>query len=154
MTSGSYADGHSTPLRVFHGSLVVVGLGAAFVDTSRGGSNQYYTGFALLFLGFSASFLISVRAVLRPAGLFMAAILLEAYGWWNVFWSGIILWRVHTLPMSVALARYPSVGVISIPLWEFFLSTILAILLPIGLTRYFGKFARLTPALNRIRETW
>ena len=133
------------PLRAFHVSLVFVGLGAAFVDTTNGGSTQYYTGFALLFSGFAAAFLISVGAVLRPAALFMVSILFEAYGWWNVFWSGLIMWRVHTLPPNVALADYQFVGVISIPLWEFALSTVLAIVVPILLTRYFGKYAPRKP---------
>ncbi len=141
------------PLRAFHVSLVFVGLGAAFVDTTNGGSTQYYTGFALLFSGFAAAFLISVGAVLRPAALFMVSILLEAYGWWNVFWSGMILWRVHTLPPNVALADYNFVGVISIPLWEFALSSALAIVIPILLTRYFGKYSPRKPHVVAIPRT-
>lgn len=140
------------PFRAFHSCLVVVGLGAAFIDTTRPGSTQYYTGFSLLFVGFCAAFLISVRAVLRPALLFMIAILMEAYGWWNVFWSIFILWARHDLPPNVALASYNFIGVISIPLWEFFLSTVIAILLPVGLTLRFGKYARRRPVLSSIAD--
>lgn len=134
-----------TPLRAFHTSLVFVGMGAAFVDTWHTGTTNYYIGFTLLFSGFVAAFLISLGAVLRPATLFMVSILLEAFGWWNVFWSGLMLWQYRTLPPNIALAQYPVIGVISIPLWEFALSTLLAIVIPIALTQRFGKYAPRAP---------
>jgi hypothetical protein len=122
-------------ITAFHLSVVVLGLGAAVIDMARDGTQPFYVGFIILFIGIAAVAGSVGALVLRPTWVFLVSIPLGAYGWWNIFWS-ILFYRANNyIPSSVSLARFGDpIGVIAVPLWFFVLSTGLAISISIGMT--------------------
>lgn len=126
-------------LTSFFASAALVGLGFALVDQTQSGSNPYYYyGFGIAFLGILSLFTTSERALFRPLWFFGAAFLLEIYGWWNVFWTGIDLGKCAgcNLGSEIALANLGALwpfngGVIDVPLAAFLATTVLALLVPI-----------------------
>lgn len=123
----------------FFGSAALIGLGFAAVDQTQSGSNPfYYYGFAVAFLGILMLFNTAEDALFRPTWLFGLAFLIEIYGWWNVFWTLIDIPKCGGCNLSSTIilanlgALLPSTdGLVSVPIWAFFLSTALAIVVPI-----------------------
>jgi hypothetical protein len=134
----------------FHLSVVVLGLGAALIDLARSGTEPYYIGFIVLFIGMVAIAGTIGQFVLRPVWLFLICVPAEGYGWWNVFWGWLYTEAHGTLPTQIALARFQDpVGVIVVPLWLFILSSALAIVVPVAATLGIGNRWAFDPESGR-----
>jgi hypothetical protein len=134
----------------YHFSVLVLGLGAALIDLARSGTESYYVGFIVLFIGMVAVAGTIGRYVLRPTWLFLLCLPVEGFGWWNVFWGWLYLNSHGSIPAQIALARFQDpVGVIIVPQWFFILSSALAIAIPIGATLGVGNRWAFDPESGR-----
>ncbi|MGP8077837.1 MAG: hypothetical protein ACLQD8_00150 [Thermoplasmata archaeon] len=139
MPSVAWATQRAAPLAGFFVAAVTFGLGAAVVDTAAPGSPHYYVGWMILAVGVLTLFAVSTRAVFRPYAAFAVAFLVEVYGWWNFFWA-LGDWyscRGCSFIPSVSLINLRGIwpyghGTIVLPFWLFAVTSLGAILLPMG----------------------
>jgi hypothetical protein len=124
-----------------------------FAGQGAGANPLYYAGWAFLFTGFIIFFLGISHTLFRPLWLFVLAILMQMYGWWNVFWT---MWSDYFYPdgryfvNGVALANlgplWPfntggGMGVVFISESGFFLTSTLLIIIPIIIAVFAPKDA-------------
>lgn len=126
------------------GTLAFIGLGAAIIDQVQGieaaqglsaaSSPLYYLGWVLTLTGVALLFLTVDTVHFHPAWLFALSVLVEVYGWWNVWWSLIDLYvcgGCHAPNGGVDLANLGPLGQVVVPLEVFELTTVAAILGPL-----------------------
>ena len=135
----AWATQRAAPLAGFFLSAVTFGLGAAVIDSTRAGSPHYYLGWMVVAVGVMALLLVATRAVFRPFAAFAIAYLVEVYGWWNVFWAvgNWYVCRGCSFEPSVSLVNLRGYwpydhGSIALPFWLFVVTSLAAILLPMG----------------------
>lgn len=139
LLTGSY--GLRTKLRAlsdFFAPVVFLAFGIAWVDWYQGqgggGNPLYYVGWLFVFMALILFFVGMERGHFHPLWLFVLSLLVELYGWWNLFWAGLSLTVApdgRYFVNGVALLTLgPFGGVVMISETGFFVTSIVAVVAP------------------------
>lgn len=118
--------------------VIFLAFGIAWVDWYQGqgggGNPLYYVGWLFVFIAVVLFFLGMERAHFHPLSLFIVSLLVELYGWWNVFWAGLSLTVAPNgqyFVNGVALLTLgPLGGVVMVSENVFFATSVIAIVVP------------------------
>jgi hypothetical protein len=138
--TGDYPLRHKAKaLFYFFAPVTFLAFGIAWVDWYQGqgggGNVLYYVGWLFVFIGIILFFLGLEHSRFKPDWLFATMVLLELYGWWNLFWSGLSLTVApdgsYFVNGVALLTLGPLGGVLMVSATVFFATSILAIVIPV-----------------------
>jgi hypothetical protein len=143
-------------ITAFHLSLLLVGVGAALDDLSRPGPAWrgdllfFYWGWFLVAAGFVSSVAVVTLGKLTPPSLYVIALPVEIFGFWNFAWT-FLFTAVHgPVPSDISLVTLEApIGALYLPEgWFYFLSAI-ALIIPISLTYVLTRRTAYDPMTGR-----